>query len=177
MFNRCVAIRNGSLTRHRQQALTDRCSDKCTNLENSYTNGPASRAEKKRPLTTALALILFLISNFLTLPAHADPPKISNEPLPTTDEEIQALHLAFRGYVSISFPVDPNIACQVTEGSFFEKRFTSFARSWFEVTVITQCGKNEAESFKVWFQCIELPMRGPRAVVCERSVTPTELQF
>lgn len=171
MFNRRVAIRNGSLTRHRQQASTER-------RENSRKKSPLARTGKIRSIrATATLIFLLILSSFLSLPAQADPPRISNDPLPTTEEEIQALHRAFRGYVAISFPVDPNASCQVTEGSFFEKRFTSFARSWFEVTVVTQCGKNEVESFKVWFQCIEISMRGPRAVVCERSVTPTDLQF
>ena len=194
MFNRGVAIRNGSLAIYRQQALTETghlsASGPLCKSDHLRTCGLNARASEKsrfslrisRHVLSKLTLSLLLLTTFLaslaSTPAHAEPPKISDEPLPVTAKEVEALHRAFRGYVAVSFPVGLDVGCNVTEGSYFEKRFTSFARSWFEVTVRTQCGKNEAESFKVWFQCMELNNAGAHGhVVCERSTTPTELQF
>lgn len=192
MFNRGVAIRNGSLTIYRQQALTETghlsASGPLSKSDHLRTRGPNARVSKKSRFSLrisrhvlsklTLSLLLILTANLASTPAHAEPPQISNEPLPVTTKEVEALHRAFRGYVAVSFPVGLDVGCNVAEGSYFEKRFTSFARSWFEVTVRTQCGKNEVESFKVWFQCIELNNAGSHGhIVCERSTTPTELQF
>lgn len=91
---------------------------------------------------------LLLLALLLVIPALSSR-ALANQ---VSDDELRALHLAFRGFAAVTLPGGPN-GCEGREASEFVRRRHEFYLAWFSVTLEAVCVGRPVQTAEVWFQC------------------------
>ncbi len=109
-------------------------------------------------VATILFFAIFCFTLLNTTIAGAEPIYLGTPDADLHADEIEALNLALRGYVSVVFPVGPvgdKQSCEIAHGSVFDLRSSEYARIWYKVTLKFRCGGRDGEIPNLWFLCME----------------------